>query len=410
MDRFTLQGKLIETESGIGLNGIREVKAIAPKQIGRNLKTTLLPKFKSGWTLPLILQLFLGCTTVHHQSQDSQHENVISVMAYNVENLFDTEHDKDREDFDYLPHSKKQSDEHRKNCKESNSRNMDTCLNMDWSEPVLQRKLERLAQVILQVNGGLGPDILILEEVENIRVLQMLRDQYLRKSNYQTLVLIEGPDKRGIDIGLLSRLPENTLEPAKLHLIPFKGNNLEDQAWMARSRGILQVNLILPDAETLTVFGVHFPSPQNPIYWREQAIDYLIQLKNKLPTDRMAVAGGDFNISSEEEKKVGQFRLRLAPQWQISHLIGCQGCQGTNYFNPAKSWSFLDALLFHREMSQIGSAKWYVDPKSIYIPNQNKYQVSRWLTPARFSETSPSGVSDHWPIMAWLRKKKSNTE
>ncbi|MBK8201110.1 MAG: endonuclease/exonuclease/phosphatase family protein [Bdellovibrionales bacterium] len=410
MDRFSLQGKLIETESGIRLNGLREFNAAAPEQKVRDLKTTIVPKLKSRLTLMLILQFIMSCTTVHHQSQDSQHESVLSLMAYNVENLFDTEHDADREDFDYLPLSKKQSAEHRNNCKESNSRQMDTCLNKDWSEPVLQRKLERLAQVILQVNGGLGPDILLLEEVENIRVLQILRDQYLKKSNYQTLILIEGPDKRGIDIGLLSRLPENSSEPAKLHLIPFKANNLEDQTWMARSRGILQVNLILPDAETLTVFGVHFPSPHNPIYWREQAIDHLIRLKSKLPTDRMTVAGGDFNISSDEEQKVGQFRLRLAPQWQISHLIGCQDCRGTNYFAPAKSWSFLDALLFHKEMSPAGSAKWYVDPKSIYIPNQNKYQVSRWLTPARFSETSPSGVSDHWPIMAWLRKKELKTQ
>ncbi|MCB0361421.1 MAG: endonuclease/exonuclease/phosphatase family protein, partial [Bdellovibrionales bacterium] len=342
---------------------------------------------------------FSGCTTLKHKSEKAQDNNVVSVMAYNVENLFDTLHDKDREDYSYLPLSTKikNPEQHKDNCSRSNSRYINSCLTMDWSQSVLERKMKRLANVILQINDGKGPDLLILEEVENINVLSLLRDHYLQKAQYKTMVLIEGPDKRGIDIGLLSRLPQVPTEPAQLHLIPFVAKNPADQEWMNRSRGILQVNLYLPDQEILSVFGVHFPSPHNPQYWRDQAIAHLIQLKNKLPPGRLTLAGGDFNISSEEEAKARHYREQLFQHWQVSHLIGCEDCRGTNYFHPKKSWSFLDALLFDKNMSPHGPSSWYVDPSSIYIPNKNKYQVNRWLSPARFNGRSPLGVSDHWP-------------
>lgn len=351
--------------------------------------------------------LSLGsCTTTHHQAMNSQGKDILSVMAYNVENLFDTHHDVNRDDFSYLPLSTKNSDpQHRKNCETANPRYLDSCLNMDWSESVLNRKLERLAQVIQQINQGKGPDILIMEEVENINVLRQLRDNYLKDSQYQTMVLIEGPDKRGIDIGLLSRLPQVTSEPAQLHLIPFAAKNPDDQKWMHRSRGILQVNLALPGNEILTVFGVHFPSPHNPQYWREQAIDYLAQLKSQLPQGRLVMAGGDFNISSEEELKAQQYRQRINSHWAVSHLIGCGDCRGTNYYHRRKSWSFLDALLFDKEMMPKGTSQWYVDPQSILVVNHNKYQVNRWLTPARFEGNSPVGVSDHWPILGQLKRR-----
>ena len=329
-------------------------------------------------------------------------------MAYNVENLFDTQHDPDRNDWAYLPLAvkKKSPEKQRKECEKASKYYIKSCISRDWSEPILKRKMERLAQAILQVNGGRGPDVLILEEVENLRILKRFRDEYLKKANYITMILIEGPDKRGIDVAVISRLPE--AEPAVLHLIPFKGKTAKDQEWMKKSRGILQTNLRLPDGEILTVLAVHFPSPNNPQYWREQAIAGLFKIQKSLPTGRMVIAGGDFNITSEEESKTKYYSKTLSREWQVSHLIGCKSCRGTNYYHRKKSWSFLDALLFSKNMSPKGKAKWYVEPSSIFIPSNNKYQTNRWLSPARFQSYSPVGVSDHWPIMGWLRPKKTS--
>ncbi len=315
-------------------------------------------------------------------------------MSYNMENLFDTLPDLGTEDYTFLPLKFKGTPQHRLNCaKQDSLSRQKECLEGDWSDEKLNRKLDRLADVIQRINGGRGPDILVVVEVENLNVLKQL-NRRLKKSDYQTEVLIEGFDPRGIDIGVLSRFPQ--FEPAKLHRIAFKPKNEEDKVWMPRSRGILQVNLKLPSGDDLTVFGVHFPSQHNPTYWREQSIDSLNQLLAQLPENRMAVAGGDFNISAEEDFKTGLFRERLGQHWLVSHYIGCGDCAGTH--NYRGRWSFLDAILFKKSFGPEGKISWRVNEKSISVPRVSRYQFSPYGTPARFDELSPVGVSDHLPI------------
>jgi hypothetical protein len=326
-------------------------------------------------------------------------------MAYNLENLFDTQHDPGTEDHSYLPLGKKQSEEHKRICnKIRNGKYKAECLDMDWNEKVLQRKMERLASVILQVNEGKGPDILIMEEIENMNVLTIFNEQHLKKAGYKTKILIEGFDKRGIDVAMLSRLEE--FSPAQLHKIPYKGKDAEEQEWMDRSRGILQVNLWLPDKTKLSVFGVHFPSGSNPTYWRKQSVDHLNKLLKELPKDTLAVAGGDFNINSTEDGKHFLYEKDLADYWLVSHLVGCKGCIGSSYYHYKREWSFLDALTFHKDFHpKEGKANWYLDFDSISIANHSVYQKNRFMSPARFEENSPVGVSDHWPIFAVLKPR-----
>ncbi|MCB9024904.1 MAG: endonuclease/exonuclease/phosphatase family protein [Bdellovibrionaceae bacterium] len=352
-----------------------------------------------------LLLLLTACSTAGKKFQ--QEPEAISVMAYNMENLFDTQHDDGTEDHTYLPSSQKTSESHKRICNNiRHGKYRDECLNMDWNENVLNRKMQRLSDVVLQVNKGKGPDILIVEEVENLRVLKMLNEKFLKAANYQTVVLIEGFDKRGIDVGLLSRLPQ--YKEAQLHKIPYKGKNDEDQEWMDRSRGILQVNLLLPDKTKLSVFGIHFPSGSNPTYWRQQSAAYLNQLMKTLPSDVLAVAGGDFNINASEDSSHKLYQKDLGEDWMVSHLIGCYRCRGTNYYHTKREWSFLDALLFHKNLDpKNGSSNWVVDPGSVGIPNYSVYQKNRFMSPARFEENSPVGVSDHWPIYGVIKPRSS---
>lgn len=355
--------------------------------------------------LSLVLLLSACAST---SKQFLQEADAISIMAYNFENLFDTQHDEGTEDHAYLPLELKQSHRHKNVCYNiQHDKYREECLAMDWSESALERKMKRLAEAILQVNDGKGPDILIVEEVENIKVLKQLNDQYLKAANYQTIVLIEGFDKRGIDIGLISRLSQ--YKPAELHKIPYRAQTSEEQKWMDRSRGIMQAHLVLPDKSRLAVFGVHFPSGANPTYWREQSIAFLNQLQQQLPEDVIAIAGGDFNINASEEGSYKLYQNQLGKKWLVSHLIGCQNCQGTSYYHFKRQWSFLDALLFDKKLDpRSGSSPWKVDPQSIGIPNNSVYQKSRFMTPARFESRSPLGVSDHWPIFAVIKPRGSN--
>lgn len=339
----------------------------------------------------------LACSSLPLKSAHLN-EPRVSIMTYNVENLFDTTHDEGKDDYTFLPLKlKKTHPEYLAACKKNQSPyRQKECLETDWSDEILETKLTRLAESIGQINNGQGPDIQILEEVENLHVLNMLAD-HLPAAAYTTRVLIEGPDFRGIDPAVLSRLPQ--WGTAEYHLIPFDPRE-EDEERAEHTRGILEVKLILPGGQRIAVFAVHLPAQENPPYLRKQAIRYLNELQSQVAADVIPIVGGDFNISADEDNRLGYYQNILRKKWLITHEIGCKNCEGTEYYRG--SWSFFDALLFPPSMQEglVGRASWRIDTASIRIPNDRLIQVSRSLTPAHFDETSPTGVSDHYPMYA----------
>lgn len=322
-------------------------------------------------------------------------------MNFNVENLFDNMDDADREDHTYFPLAKKKTPEHQALCaKLEKPFHREECLTLDWSDDVLQVKLQNIAQIILGVEGH-GPDILVLQEVENDRILGRLNKDFLSKAGYQTQVLLEGPDERGIDIAVLSRFPQAG-KPV-LHKIPYAAKNDSDKKWMAKSRGILEVKLQLPNKETLTVFGVHFPSQANPRYWREQAVTALSQLIQEQAAQGPVVASGDFNITRVEEQETRFFGEKFSSVSMVSHLVGCKTCEGTH--NYRRDWSFLDVMLFSKNLGPDGNSGYELKTDSITVIRKDPLHL--WGDyPKRFKPEKKEGVSDHFPLYARLGLRK----
>ncbi|MHC4380237.1 MAG: endonuclease/exonuclease/phosphatase family protein [Planctomycetota bacterium] len=100
----------------------------------------------------------------------------VRVMSWNLENFFDVYDD---------PYSDDQR------------------TNPSFMGP--QRK-QRISDVIHAIN----PDVLCVEEVENRSVLEQFNRSYLPDLGYE-VVLFEGNDGRGIDVGVLTRLPVNSV-------------------------------------------------------------------------------------------------------------------------------------------------------------------------------------------------------
>jgi len=344
------------------------------------------------------ISLFIACSTTSKKAdtgRKTKTDNEISVMNFNVENLFDNIHDENREDQTYLPLAKKQTPEQNAACAKMDIVSYrDECMKLDWNDDVVNAKLKNVGQVIMGVDGQ-GPDILIMEEVENDRILGRLNKEQLAKAGYQTQVLIEGPDERGIDIALLSRFP--LVGTPELHKIPYVPKTDHDKKWMGRSRGILEVKLKLPNQETLTVLGAHFPSQSNPRYWREQAVAHLTKLIKEKSVNGMVIAGGDLNITHNEEVESRFFHDTFSEVAMVSHLVGCKTCDGTH--NYRKSWSFLDALMFSKNMADQGASSYKLEPETITVVNQDPIHV--WgQYPKRFKPESKEGVSDHFPLYA----------
>ena len=319
----------------------------------------------------------------------------VTVMSFNVQNLFDNSDDPGKDDKAYLPIAAKQSDQHIAACNEIAVDSWrDECLNLDWSNAALEHKLDALAATIRQVNDGAGADIIALQEVENIAILDRLRTEKLGELGYHPAILIEGSDVRGIDVALLSKLPllgEPLLQPLVLPDFPDRQGD---------TRGVLQATFILPDNSRLTAFSVHFPAPFHPTAMRIAAYEHLASLLEALPADHHAFAAGDFNTTSKEDAELGLLDRYARPYWTIAHDLGCDDCEGSYFYHRDSSWSFLDMILF--SAARGGKTTAQVRGDSVQIANQYAPQVNENGTPERYQSAKKLGVSDHWPMIATI--------
>jgi endonuclease/exonuclease/phosphatase family metal-dependent hydrolase len=319
----------------------------------------------------------------------------VTVMTFNVENLFDNIDDPNKDDKAYLPLAAKQSVAHKNACNEIEvNRWRDECLNLDWNDDILDYKMTVVADTILQVNGGRGADIIALQEVENLSVLEELRTGYLADAGYRPAILIEGTDARGIDVAFLSRLP--LARPPVLHplsLAAFKERERD-------TRGVLQADFQLPDGSILTGFSVHFPAPFHPTAMRVAAYQHLTALLAALPNHHHAFAAGDFNTTRSEDDEKQMLDTWARPQWTLAHDIGCADCKGTHYYASGDDWSFLDMIFFRAARG--GNTTAQIRADSVRIANDYPAQVTPKGTPLRFNAIRRQGVSDHWPMLATI--------
>ncbi len=341
----------------------------------------------------LVVVLLAACAT-----RDSLPDAGLSIMTFNVQNLFDTVDDPGKDDKAYLPLEQKQSTAHRDACQAIEVESWRAeCLELDWDEALLAHKLRALADTIRQVDGG--PAIIVFQEVEHAALLDRLRTGYLADLGYGPAILVEGSDLRGIDVGFLSKLPL-AAEPV-LHPLTFPGHPDRE----GDTRGVLEATFQQPDGSLLTGFAVHFPAPFHPTAMREQAYARLNALRAALPADRPAFAAGDFNTTRTEDRDTGILERYVRPHWAIVHETECRGdCRGTYYYALDDNWSFLDMILFAPGRRKDATA--VLRAESVRVANAVPAQRTTANTPAAFEPATATGVSDHWPLLLLLDLKQ----
>lgn len=304
-------------------------------------------------------------------------------MTFNVENLFDAQHDLAKNDDTYLPLIKKQNKNHKDRCMLlSTTEQRQACLEWDWNESVVNEKLKRLADVLKQVNNGQGPDVVLLQEVENRQILDAWVKKYLNGMGYSKSLIVEGQDLRGIDVAILSKLPMEG--SAQLHPIPFR--KISDRV-RQDTRGILQANFKLPDGTVVTFFNLQLPSSTYPAELREQGLKFLNDLLKGLPKNRPVIAGGDFNItpSENQDKKLLE---TYAANWIVA-----------NSKNPD---SFQDMIWLSKNFT--ANSGWELIPDSARVINTAPHQLNADGKPQGFSLPGPIGVSTHLPFVIEINK------
>ncbi len=346
----------------------------------------------SNLAVIFLLLVLSGCTG------KAVSPHTVTIMTFNVENLFDNVDDPDKADRDYLPIEQKQNEAHQAACREVEVESWrKRCLTIDWNDEILKRKLAVIADAILQVDGGRGPDIIALQEVENIGILERLRTEFLADAQYLPGIIVEGWDTRGIDVAFLTRLPVQG-QP-RLHDIEFDPEFADRHG---DTRGILQADFVLPDGSLLTGFSVHFPAPFHPTPMRVSAYERLNELADALPGDRSVFAAGDFNTTSIDDRDNNILDRFARPSWTVSNDL-CTDCKGTSYYAVDDTWSFLDMILWR---SCCGAhATWQLLENEVWIANKSGQQLMPDGTPRRFNIPDGTGLSDHWPVVIRLESK-----
>ena len=321
-------------------------------------------------------------------------DRTVSVMTYNVENLFDTEHDEGKNDWAYLPRSQKQSREFKAHCEGiDNSRWRRECLELNWSQEVFKAKARNLGRAIKSSFGGNGPDILVLQEVENLKALQGLHKHGLAGMGYESVVLLEGPDLRGIDTAIISKLP---LVNSTSHTVHLPGN-------VRPTRDVLEATFAV-NGKHLTVYSNHWPSQSNPSSHRVAAAKTLVKAA-KIADDRgeLVIALGDFNSKFFEITGAVGDVLRGGNEDSPIFVDGVE-TRLEEYREPRISmpgtylhrtgWNYLDRVFILNNSFDNGlDVNW--TSIDVHAPS---FMLDRGR-PMKFKTTTQEGFSDHLPLV-----------
>lgn len=160
-------------------------------------------------------------------------------------------------------------------------------------------ELERLAKSIKELNA----DVIAVSEVENRDYLQRFVDVLLPNMGYEHVVLFEGNDLRGIDVGLISRIP---IGPVRSHRhLTFEG---PDGSRRRFGRDVLVATLEPPGAEPIDVWVVHLKSnaggreAAEPVRLAEaREVRRLLDAELARDAESRFLVMGDFNDTPESQ-------------------------------------------------------------------------------------------------------------
>jgi len=315
--------------------------------------------------------------------------NELFIASWNVENLFDTENA-------VRPQ------------KVFNKIKSDIA---GWDDTLLDAKLGQLSKIIRAMNGGKGPDILGVYEVENRAVLDKLTSRISADGGrtYQ-VAHADTSDERGIDVAFL-------YDPAVASASEWF------QHWIVKrypTRELFQVNFTV-GGQKLVLVGNHWPSRTAGQYESEpfrivagETLAYWIQrIHEELGKDVGIIVMGDFNDEpfnrSVQEHALGISDDRAVLKGTNYYLLNLMWpiiASGTGSYFYGGRWNMLDQIMVNKPLLN-GKFGWEVKD-GVRVECTDIMCCANNPGPRRFGikpgQRDKEGFSDHFPVSVTLQK------
>jgi predicted extracellular nuclease len=284
-----------------------------------------------------------------------------------------------------------------------------------WTRPVLDRKLAQLASVIRRLNGGTGPDLLGVAEIENRNVLILLCKELQDLNRPYEVAHADTSDARGIDVAFIYDSSKFEAKEQFSHYINKR----------VATRELFQVNFELVETQPrklLVVVGNHWPSRLGESDFKSESyriiagetLAYFHQRILEVKGSKTAVmALGDFNdepfnrslvdhaLSDSSRQRVTS---ATGPKfWNLMWPLLGQGVRSQFYNNEG---SMLDQILVNKPLVS-GSSGIEVQPESVEVIRFPEMVASgRYGVPRRYGrgrDRDEDGFSDHYPVGVRIR-------
>lgn len=224
-------------------------------------------------------KIFVVISAIYLLAGPSFAQNNFRIVFYNVENLFDTKDNPQKNDDDFLPTGKQR-----------------------WNNYRYWKKLNDISLVIDSINKGYPPALIGMCEVENDSVLfDLTKRSKLRKHKYN-YIISKSDDPRGINTALLYQRDDIKITGIKEYKTTFV--NLAESP----TRNILHVTGKIVNGSLLDIFVCHFKSRVSGVKsTRPYRIQSARQLKQKVDSiikirkQACIIIMGDFNDYPDDE-------------------------------------------------------------------------------------------------------------
>jgi hypothetical protein len=334
----------------------------------------------------------------------------LNILFYNVENLFDAEHDEGNNDWSFLPASYPGKKTGCDEVKIEYFRKL--CYAADWNPEKVKIKLNQISRVISLAYPSSRPDLIGLVEIENKKILKSLA----KKIEYDYIVY-PSPDKRGVRPALLYKEKSwFQLKNSRTHAI------LNKEGEKINTRDILEVQFKVENKYNLYVFVNHWPSQHNPVENRILAAETLMkrlkELYSKNSENNHVLIMGDFNTIDHD--KPYPFDTILKPITSGVRLKDIHGLftgsehvpdslkkalpKGTYFYRKKSEWSRLDRFFISSNLVDKSNLDVNLSSYEIFHKNDLGKYVEKYteIIPNRYNfdtlNSTEAGYSDHYPI------------